>query len=123
MVLNNECVRDLILWIEKNQTVKGSGVPKRIKMKTIYSEFSFSKEDLDTAARYLVDKRLLRLTQDPVHPNLAPKWFVFAEITSLGYEYIAAIKDDTVWKKIKTALGSVSLASVPAVIETAAKFL
>lgn len=126
MTLNLECVRDLILWIEKNQTVKASGIPSIIKMKSIYSAFYSSKytvEDLNTAAQYLVDEKLLKLPKGVKADDRAPKGFVFCGITSTGYKYIEAIKDETVWNKIKSALGSASLASVPTVIETAAKFL
>lgn len=123
MTLNHECVRDLILWIAKNQIIKQSGIPKPIKMKNIYSNFSYAKADLNIAAKYLVDEKLLLLPKDVKADNLAPSRFVFCGISSTGYKYIDAIKDETVWKKIKSALGSAALASVPAVIETAAKIL
>lgn len=126
MTLNYECVRDLILWIENNQKVKGNGIPKTVKMKSVYSAFCSSKytvDDINIAAQYLVNKKLLKLPDGVSAVGLAPKRFVFAGITNLGYDYIKAVKDDTVWKKLKSALGSASLASVPTVIETAAGFL
>lgn len=123
MVLNNECVRDLILWIEKNQTAKANGIIKPIKMKNIYSALSYSREDLNVAAQYLVDEKVLLLSQTQNPKALAPKWFVFCGITSVGCKYIAAIKDDTVWEKIRKALGSAAQVSVPAVLEIATKFL
>lgn len=124
MMLNMECVRDLILWIEKNQKVKSSGIPKPIKMKSIYTEIiNHSNTDLNIAAKYLVDEKLLLLPKDVKADGLAPKWFVFCGISSTGYKYIDAIRDETVWNKIKSALGAVSLASVPSVIDAAAKIL
>lgn len=126
MTLNYECVRDLILWIEKNQTAKSSGIINPIKMKHVYSAFNSSpymKEELNTAAQYLVDEKLVILPTGVKADGLAPKWFVFCGISGTGYDYIKAIKDDTVWNKIKKKLGSVAMASVPAVISAAAKFL
>lgn len=124
MVLNHDCARDLILWIEKNQTAKSNGVLEKIKMKSVYTAPELSKytrEDMDAAARYLVDGNALRLAQDQ-RPN-APKWFVFSGITATGYDYITAVRNDTVWKKVKAALGPAVQASIPAVISIAAQIL
>lgn len=123
MTLNNECVRDLLLWVEKNQTLDSAGKPNPIHLKRIYSEFLYSQSDINTAAQYLVEKKILKLPEGRTTSGLAPRAYVFCGITALGYDYIAAVKDDTIWKKIKSRLGAVTLASVPAVIELSSKLL
>jgi len=122
--LNNDCVRDLILWIEKTQTVKANGKPDPLHMRDAYSALpKYSREDIGTAASYLIEKKLIALSTGQSFPATAAKCFVITRITASGYDYLAAIRDDTVWNKIKEHLGSAMLASVPTVIELAAKLL
>lgn len=126
MSLNYECVRELLFWIAQSQTAKSSGTINPIKMKQVYSAFEssqFTREELNTAAKYLVDEKLVNLSDGIDAKDTAPKWFVFRGISNTGYDYIKAIKDDKVWNKIKKALGSAAMASVPTVISAAAKFL
>lgn len=124
MTLNNECVRALILWLEENQTVRPNGKPDVIMLHKIYGCFpDFSAADLNIAASYLVQKKLISLRDGQTVLNAAPRAFAITGITAVGYDYIAAVKDDGLWKKIKDRVGSVALASVPTVIEVAAKLL
>lgn len=124
MVLNNECVRALILWLEENQTVKPNGKPDVIMLHKIYSCFpDFSAADVNTAATYLVQKKLISLREGQTALNAAPRAYAVTGITAIGYDYIAAVKDDSLWKKIKDRIGSAALASVPTVIEVASKLL
>ena len=124
MVLNNECVRSLLLWIEKNQTVSSSGKPDVIQLRKIYDALpDYSPADLNVAATYLVQKKLLSLRDGQTTENASPRAYVISGITATGYDYIAAVKDDSLWAKIKSRLGSAALASVPTVIEIAGKLL
>lgn len=122
--LNNDCVRDLILWIEKTQQVKPNGKPDPLHMRDAYPALpKYPREDIGTAATYLVGKKLIALASGQSFPETTSSKFTVTYITASGYDYLAAIRDDTVWKKIKEHLGSAMLASVPTVIELAAKLL
>ena len=123
MVLNNECVRALLLWLEANQKLRSNGLHEHIKIKSAYDALDFSKDDIHAAAKYLVEKKLVYLTYDRKATDIAPRLYTFASISATGYDYLAAVRDNNIWKKIKDNLGSVTLASVPTVIETAAKLL
>jgi hypothetical protein len=125
MQLNFECVRSLILHIEKIQKFKANGLPKPIHLKHIYNDDEisrFSPEDINYAAYYLVEKGLILLS-NASNPMPAPKLYVFGNISAKGCDYIAAIKDKKIWDKIKEKIGTTALASVPIVIEMATKLL
>ena len=124
MVLNNECVRTLLLWLEENQTVDSSGRPDVIIVRKILSNFpDYPSADIFTSVKYLAQKQLISLRSGQSAESVAPRAYVITGITAIGYDYIAAVKDDTLWSKIKARLGSAALASVPAVIEVASKLL
>lgn len=124
MVLNHDCVRSLLLWLEANQTVSSAGKPDVVMLRKIYGQFSdFSPEELNLAASYLVQKRLISLRSGMTTENASPRAYVISGITAAGYDYLAAVKDDSVWKKIKEKIGSTALASVPNVIAVAAEIL
>lgn len=126
MEQNFECVRALIKELETSQVVSPSGKPSPVHLNRLYSSEGlkeFSAPEVDTAALYLVDKGLIRLREGQKFPQTGPRAFVIAGITGSGYDYLAAVKDDTMWKKIKETLGKIGLASVPNVISVAAKLL
>ena len=122
MVLNHDCVRSLLLWLETNQSVGPTGKPDSVMMRNIYGQFpDFSPAELNLAATYLVQKKLISLRSGMTVENAAPRAYVISGITAAGYDYLAAVKDDSVWKKIKEKIGSTALASVPNVIAVAAE--
>lgn len=124
MVINFDCVRGLLLYIAEIQKLDHLGKPDPIHLKRIYDDEAlaeYTRDEINCAATYIVEKGLMKI---PVpHAQLAPRAYVFSGISAEGYDYIAAIKDEKIWHKIKAKLGSTALASVPTVIGLAAQFL
>lgn len=124
MVLNHDCVRSLLIWLEANQGLSPTGKPEVMMMRRIYGQLSdFSADELNLAATYLVQKKLISLRSGMTIENAAPRAYVISGITAAGYDYLAAVKDDSVWKKIKEKIGSTALASIPNVVAVAAEIL
>ena len=125
MKMNFECSRSLMQTIRSTQTVSANGKPLPLHLKRLYSLESlsdYSAEEINTAALYLVDKKLIRLMDGQVFPQTAPRAFTICGITGAGYDYLAAVDNDTVWNHVKKKLGSVDLASAANVIAIAAQF-
>lgn len=123
MKINFDCVRSLMLEIESSQTLSASGKPEVVHLKRLYAPLAlsgYSRDDCSVAAGYLVDKGLIRLVANQQFPETAPRFFSIAGITGQGYDYLAAVRKDSVWTKIKSSLG-IDLSSVSAVIATAAQ--
>ena len=124
MQLNNDCVRSLLLWLEQNQTVSSSGSPDPVMLRKIYGSFpNYSAAEIHVAATYLVQKKLVSLRAGQTPQNSSPRGYVISGITATGYDFIAAVRNETVWQKILSHLGDIALASVPTVIELASKLL
>lgn len=123
MKINFECVRDLMLEIEASQAISSEGKAEIIHMKRLYAPLSLlghSRDDCNVAAGYLYDKKLIRLIAGQHFPEVVPRAFSIAGITGEGYDYLAAVRKDSVWARIKEAIG-IDLSSVSAVIATAAQ--
>lgn len=101
--LNMDCVRNLLLFIEQNQRYKENGRVVNIKMKHIRHQMEdWSYEDLYEAAKYICEEKLVTCVGGP--QGKAPSQYIFDGITPLGHKTIAAMKDDTAWKKAKPNL-------------------
>ena len=98
--LNLDCVRAIMLWLEKNQQIKSSGRVKCIKMKSVYPQLEeYRLEDLYSAATCIFESGLAKAMGGI--SGKTPRHYVCEGITPKGYDYLKAVHDDTVWKKIK----------------------
>lgn len=118
MVLNCDCVRAVMLYIEENQTYKADRIDgskpeiylERILLETMLQEHDllsrFARDDI----RYSVSQSLESgLLKGSVVPNYMT---IISDITPKGHEFLAALKNETVWKQVKDSakkLGGVSL--------------
>lgn len=97
--LNMDCVRDILLFLEENQRYKASGKIFVVKMKRVYPHFqNYSYEEQYEAAKYLGQKKLVTYVDGM--EGKQPRQYVCNGITPEGHKFIAAIKDDTLWKKL-----------------------
>mgnify|MGYP001212120744 CR=1 FL=1 len=63
MKLNHDCIRALLIYLEKNLEVKANGLPEGIKLGHIDEDdlSRFSQEDIFYSARKLVEANYMRL--------------------------------------------------------------
>lgn len=126
MELNFECVRACIMAVEAQQTLSSSGKPDPLDVKRMYGNElikDYSRDDIHLAFFYLVEKKLVCLGPGKSPATLTPRNYSIHGITAQGYDYLAAVRDNAVWKKVLKALGKTALASVPNVIGVAAQIL
>ena len=103
--LNNDCVRDLLLYLEENMRYRESGRVVNINMKHIRHQMeNRSYEDLYEAAKYLCENGLVTCVGGT--NGKTPKAYRFNGITPKGYAFIQAMRDDTVWNRAKATMPS-----------------
>ena len=124
-MLNQECIRDILLFIDENQTHDSLGHPNTFKMKvfcdsSLAKDRGYSPEEIWTAVSYLCEKGMLesldwRSKLHRIH---------ISRITAKGYDYLQIIRDPSLWRKLCERFGE-SFLSTSATIaaETAMKFL
>lgn len=127
-MLNQECVRDILLFVDSNQTFRADGVPVPVKFKCFCedSEMSqkYSMPEMNTAVVYLCQKGFL--TSDDVIGKT--RHIHIQRITAKGYDYLQVIKDDSLWKKLCAKFGekffsTSATVAVEAAMKTLFKFL
>ena len=103
MRIDNDCVRDLLFVIEENATIEYgcymSGAKKR------YPQISsYDGDKIAYHLRYLKMKGLIFNPdeQDVFSYDLSPS----------GHEFLANVRDDNNWKKIKSISASIGFASL-----------
>lgn len=105
MKLNNECIRDLLLYLESNLEYHKQLYVSDIKLKNYSSdEISYTVERLREANFLncfdgLYSKYNLPLSID--------------SITFQGHQFLDSIRDDKVWANAKTKLKSVASVTLP----------
>lgn len=121
--LSMDCVRDMMCLLEKHEKTKSNGKPDPFYLKKlIYPELTkYTEEERFTAAKYIAEKKLITCVFDP--QTTSPKAYKFVSFTPTGRDYLNAIREDTVWNKVKETLGSSALGIVGKVIDCALTFL
>ena len=120
MKLNQDCIRDLMLYLEDSLTLSNS-----IDI-DCYSNDSFlkgySKEDLSYTALKLIEANYINAKienfLDTVFPYISIK-----SITYNGHKFLDTIRDDNVWTKTKGLLSCFKSVSIEVVSETASKVI
>lgn len=103
MVINNECVRDIMFTIEKESSFE---CPCRmIGILDKYPNLAVYENDtLEYHLRYLKMKELV------FHPNDYDQYGY--DLTPAGHEFIENVRDDNNWNKIKGISSSIGFASL-----------
>lgn len=118
MELNHDCVRDILLWVEKNVSLK----PIRTDTVVNSLDSNWTDDELVYCIIQLNEAELLdggaSMSNSGISINEIKK------ITWKGHEYLDNIRDDTIWRKTKkTVFSKVGSASLSIVSSVAAKIL
>lgn len=103
MKLNNDCIRDILLYVEENTTFSKSSVGVEPFLE------SLSKYDEETLFYHLSLMNQAKLLKVQFAGN---KPFLISKLTWEGHQFIDNIRDNKVWAQIKDKskkLSSVSL--------------
>ena len=122
-MLNQECIRDILIFIDKNQKHDSSGRPIPFKFSSFCSDETMKEKydlaEMNAAIRYLVGKQMLESEDiDSRTPRIH-----ISQITAKGYDYLQVVCDDTLWKKLKSRFGAVFNMAAPVAVEHCITFL
>ncbi|MFR7986852.1 DUF2513 domain-containing protein [Anaerotignum lactatifermentans] len=101
-MLNENCINDIMLYLESNLTRKPSGKFRGIKSKIIMENLpnEYSLDDFYTSLSYLVEIKLLTRT-NPQHTDASVRAYKINGITAKGQDYLNLIHDDTQFHKVR----------------------
>ncbi len=103
MRIDNECVRDILFTIEENSTFE---LPCNItnEGKNYPKIYKYESDKLSYHLRYLEMKGLIFMP----HRRMICSY----DLTPDGHEFLANIRDDNNWKKIKNVSANIGFASL-----------
>lgn len=132
MKLNPDCIRDLMLFCEENTYVliKSQNGHEYAMFHELCPELMHDISPLNQYSREELFYHIIQLSESgylvtnfAFHPSSDDNWFSLSSIyfiTPAGHEFIAKIKENEIWSKVKTALkpfGSVSLAIIESIAQ------
>ena len=119
MKLNPDCIREILLWFEENQSMEqgfngfltgnvaaymSTDMPQYFK--------DYSPEDVLYSIKQMVESGLLNATRMDVD---GADWYRIRDITPIGHDFLGNIRADNNWQKTKSiakSIGSVTLSSL-----------
>lgn len=130
MQLNLDCIRDILLCVEENTGLRKScyfiddGLEKTQEIIGApllpYPDYQdelqrkYSNNELIYHLRYCVNSDLLL-----AYGKLGLYETVIADLEPKGHEFLANIRDDKIWNKVKITAGKVGSKSIEALIQIA----
>ena len=116
--LDMDCVRGMLILIEQETYVKFSGRSVTMKMKHLYPMLDqYDSIQKFEAAKYIFGKNLVEYDKKNL-PN-GPRFYVCTGLSPLGHDFLRAVRDDSVWKSMKSSGKSLASMTVNKLIELA----
>lgn len=87
MKINHDCIRDLLLYLESNLTLKSNGLNQHVKLSHIIDceELKiYDPEEIYYSASKLVEGKFITVNDK----NVAPRCFYISDITWNGHDYL-----------------------------------
>ena len=108
MELNQECIRDLLIYVEQYQPVRSTGITEPFKVKFFCADENapkYENGEIALAVKYLTDKKLIECS----NPNSGTAHIQIKRITAKGYDYLGLIRDQSMWRALKAFRQSVRI--------------
>lgn len=115
MKLNQNCIRDLLLYLESNLSYKSD-----ININTLKLD-NYSKEDLMYTADKLIEANYINAH---ICWNMESSHVIIvSSITYQGHQFLDSIRDDSIWKETKTKASKIASISLPILQELATSLI
>ena len=115
MKLDYECLRSVALEIEDNVSPISSITNQEINDQQLFSEFP--TEQVYLCIQYLIDNKCIKGSIENYLTGLP--FICIHNMTEQGYNFCNAVRDNSIWGKIKSALFKTSTPSITDIIDTA----
>ncbi len=122
-MLNEACVRAIMLYLDKNLIPNSRGKIIGIHARNIYPMFehSFDQKEFNYTVVYLVDNGFITKT-NPSHKNRSADAGKINGITEKGYKYLDYVRDDTLWNKFQKQLSLENVLNAISLGKTVSEF-
>lgn len=116
-MLNQDCARDILLFIDDHTTFRSDGVPNSFKFKAFCEDPQMSEKytisDMNIAIVYLCQKGYL----ESVDFTGKTKHIHIQRITAHGYDYLQIIKSPKIWNALQSKFGKAFETATSVIIE------
>ena len=116
MKLNQDCIRDLLLYLEENLSYQNFVTINNISLK------DYSNSNLVYTADKLIEAGYLDCIKSRSMDEESPT-IIAKSITFTGHQFLDNIRDDKVFAKTKSVLSGLKSVSVEIISETASKVI
>ncbi len=114
MKLNYDCIRDVLLFLEKspyNETVSFSTIKEAL--------LKYSEEDLSYTCVKLHEANMIDGHFIKIDTSNMPIVHSVTDITIIGHEFLSEIHEDTVWNGVKSVASKIGVTSISALTQIA----
>lgn len=118
MKLNQDCIRDLLLYLEENLTLASDLCIDCYSQNSFLSNYSM--DDLRYTTLKLAEANYLEIKAEYFIDTNIPIIYI-KSITFNGHKFLDTIRDNKVWTKTKTILSFLKSVSIDVISETASK--
>lgn len=119
MKLNQECIRDLMLFLEDNLVANDDFIIDNcndpVLAKYSIDDLHYTAEKLSEAGYLNIEYESWVLTSNPL--------ICVKSITYSGHQFLDTIRDDKIWAKTKGILSNLKVLSIEIISETASKVI
>jgi len=118
-----------MLYVEENQVVETRDLFGDGTLTTYLPQFALSAETLNGSLLLFEMPDVMYSCHQALAAGLLlgeqakPSLFFIKDITPSGHEFIAALKNNTVWNKVKEKAGNLGGVSLPIMLQMAADLL
>lgn len=116
MRLNQDCIRDLLLYLENNLSIDKNLCINGLKLK------KYSQTDLLYTAQKLEEAGYIKCKNSRYYDSFLPCIDV-SSITYQGHQFLDNIRDDKVFNKTKSLMSSLKSVSIEIISETSSKVI
>lgn len=118
MKLNHDCVRDLLLAIEKHAPLDGLDHDEILKLPELDK---YDKDTIIYTAQRLHEAGYIDGNFDFYYDNQI--YMHISNITYDGHVFLDSLRDEGIWKDVKNATAKVSGASIPILLELGTSYI
>lgn len=104
MRLNHECVRDTMLYLEENLQLNDTILSSNLKIK------DYSNNDITYSVKMLLEAGLIQANSLSADNMLI---YLVSSLTWEGHQYLDNIRDNSVWKIVKSKISKLKSVSLP----------
>lgn len=109
MKLDFDCIRDFLFKAEEMIDITDNYLTSAVKLSEIISDLpQYSPQDIYYTAIKLEEAKFITIYRES-GLRRAPNDFAITDITYEGHRYINAVRDNSIWKKVKSAAKSLTL--------------